>query len=49
MRTLKGLNIDVRFQRENEAIDELLYDVIEKEVNGVGEVLTSKGVSSLVS
>ncbi len=48
-KTLKGLNIDVRFQRENEAIDELLYDVIEKEVNGVGEVLTSNGVTSLVS
>lgn len=48
-KTLKQLNIDVRFQREYETVDNILYDVIDKEVNEVGEVLIPKGYSSLVS
>ena len=45
-KTLKALNIDVQFERENEMVDSLFYDIIEEKITEEKELRAS---SALVS
>ncbi len=45
-KTLKALNIDVQFKRENERVDNLFYDIIDEKINEEEEFRASRALVS---